>query len=236
MLDIKRIREKTAEVYEGLRRRGADPALLDQVLELDKLRRASVTKVEELKNRRNARSKEIGAARKRGEDTAAAQAAVRAIGDDIGALDESIHVLDTEMQTALLRIPNVPCLTIPTGPDASGNRVARVVGTPRTFAFTPRDHVVLAEKLGILDLERATRMTGSGFPLLKQLAVNIFSRADVDPAGGLGGDQHVSGAQGGKVESRVVNGAVGLGGAPGGAQIVAQGLRQAGKGGRIGLQ
>ena len=166
MLDIKRIREKTAEVYEGLRRRGADPALLDQVLELDKLRRASVTKVEELKNRRNARSKEIGAARKRGEDTAAAQAAVRAIGDDIGALDESIHVLDTEMQTALLRIPNVPCLTIPTGPDASGNRVARVVGTPRIFAFTPRDHVVLAEKLAILDLERATRMTGSGFPLL----------------------------------------------------------------------
>ena len=67
MLDIKRIREKTAEVYEGLRRRGADPALLDQVLELDKLRRASVTQVEELKNRRNARSKEIGAARKRGD-------------------------------------------------------------------------------------------------------------------------------------------------------------------------
>ena len=166
MLDIKRIREKTDEVREGLGRRGADPALLDAVLELDRQRRTLLGSVEEMKNRRNATSKEIGAARKRGEDTAAVQAEVRALGDQITALDEQVRGVEAELNTAVLRIPNVPYATIPTGPDASANRVARLEGQPRTFAFQPQDHVVLAEKLGILDLPRATRMSGSGFPLL----------------------------------------------------------------------
>ena len=166
MLDIKRIREKTDEVREGLQRRGADPALLDGVLELDRQRRTLLGSVEEMKNRRNATSKEIGAARKRGEDTATVQAEVRTLGDQITALDEQIRTVEAELNTAVLRIPNIPCATIPTGPDASGNRVARLEGQPRTFTFEPQDHVVLAEKLGILDLPRACRMTGSGFPLL----------------------------------------------------------------------
>jgi seryl-tRNA synthetase len=166
MLDIKRVREKTEEVREGLRRRNADPATLDRAIELDRERRGAVTRVEELKNRRNAASKEIGAARKRGEDTAAVQAEVRGLGDQIAALDERIRAIEGELHKALLAIPNVPCSTIPTGPDASANRVVRVAGEPRTFDFEPRDHVALAEGLGILDLPRATRMTGSGFPLL----------------------------------------------------------------------
>jgi seryl-tRNA synthetase len=166
MLDIKRIREKTDEVRTGLQRRGADPALLDRVLDLDKDRRSRVTQVEELKNRRNAVSKEIGAARKRGEDTAAVQAEVRSMGDQIAALDEAIRALEGELHEAMLRVPNVPCTTIPTGPDATANRVARVVGTPRTFDFQPKDHIALGEALGIFDFPRATRMTGSGFPLL----------------------------------------------------------------------
>jgi seryl-tRNA synthetase len=166
MLDLKRIREKTDEVREGLRRRHADEALLDRVLDLDQQRRASVTEAEDLKNRRNAASKTIGAARKRGEDTAAAQTEVRAIGDRIAALDERIRGLDADLHAALLAIPNVPCPTIPTGADAAANRVARVVGQPRAFDFPPRDHVTLGEGLGIFDFARAARMSGSGFPLL----------------------------------------------------------------------
>ena len=166
MLDMKRIREKTDDVREGLRRRGMEQTVLDAVLDLDKRRRALVTGVEELKNRRNAMSKEIGARRKRGEDTSAAQTEVREIGDKITAMDEQVRVVDGEMESAALRIPNVPCATIPTGPDASANRVARLEGQPRTFAFQPKDHVAIAEKLGIFDLFRAARMTGSGFPLL----------------------------------------------------------------------
>jgi seryl-tRNA synthetase len=166
MLDIKRIREKTDEVREGLRRRGADPALLEAVLDLDRQRRSLLASTEEKKNRRNATSKEIGAARKRGEDTAQVQAEVRTLGDEITALDEQLRVVEADLQTAVLRIPNVPCATIPTGADAAANRVARVEGSPRVFPFAPKDHVTLAERLGILDLPRATRMTGSGFPLL----------------------------------------------------------------------
>lgn len=166
MLDIKRIREKTEEVREGLRRRGADGRLVDQALEIDHKRRTLVTGVEELKNRRNAMSKEIGVRRKRGEDTASVQADVRKMGDEIAATDEQIRGIEGELQTALLRIPNVPCATIPTGPDAAANRVARVEGAPRAFAFEPKDHVALMERLGILDMPRATRMSGSGFPLL----------------------------------------------------------------------
>ena len=166
MLDIKRIREKTDEVREGLRRRGADLALLDAVLELDRQRRALLGSAEEMKNRRNATSKEIGAARKRGEDTAAIQAEIRTLGDRITALDEQIRGVEAELHKAVLCIPNVPCATIPTGSDASANRVARVEGQSREFAFQPKDHVALAEKLGILDLPRAARMSGSGFPLL----------------------------------------------------------------------
>ncbi|MEI6210695.1 MAG: serine--tRNA ligase [bacterium] len=166
MLDIKRIREKTDEVRQGLSRRGAEPALLDAVLELDRQRRALLASAEEMKNRRNATSKEIGAARKRGEDTAAVQAEVRTLGDQITAQDEQIRTIEAELQTAVLRVPNIPCASIPTGPDASANRVARVVGQPSVFAFQPQDHVTLGERLGILDLPRATRMSGTGFPLL----------------------------------------------------------------------
>ncbi len=166
MLDIKRIREKTDEVREGLRRRGADGALVEHVLELDRQRRTCLSRADELKNRRNTLSKEVGARRQRGEDTAATQAEVRAIGEEITALDAQVRAIEGPQQEALLRIPNVPCATIPTGPDASANRVARIVGAPPTFTFAPRDHVAVGEDLGIFDFARAARMSGSGFPLL----------------------------------------------------------------------
>lgn len=166
MLDIKRIRENSAEVRQGLARRGADVRLLECVLELDGARRKHVTEVEELKQQRNAISKEIGAARKRGEDTAAVQTEMRKIGDRITAIDEHIRNIEHDLSTAMLCIPNVPHASIPTGPDAAANRVARVVGEARKFDFIPQDHVILGEGLGIFDFPRATRMTGAGFPLL----------------------------------------------------------------------
>ncbi len=166
MLDIKRIREKPDEIREGLTRRGADGATLDRVIELDRARRGLVTQVEELKNTRNSDSKKIGVLKKSGADTTALQAGVRATGDRITAMDEEIRVIEATLGEAMLRIPNVPCRTIPTGPDASANRVVRHVGEARPLDFTPQDHVALGERLGIFDFPRATRMSGSGFPLL----------------------------------------------------------------------
>lgn len=166
MLDIKRIRENFEEIAEGLRRRGADVELVEKARDLDLQRRTLVTKTDELKTLRNVRSKEIGVLKKAGQNTDAVQAEMRAIGDQIVAFDNQIRQLEEELQTAMLRIPNVPCKTIPTGPDASANRVVRHEGVAPTFTFPPLDHIALGDKLGIFDLPRATKITGSGFPLL----------------------------------------------------------------------
>jgi seryl-tRNA synthetase len=166
MLDIKRIRENFDEVAEGLRRRGADVALAERARDLDLQRRSLVTKTDELKTLRNTRSKEIGALKKSGQDTTAVQADVRAIGDQITEFDNQLREVEETLETAMLSIPNVPCKTIPTGPDASANRVAKVEGVASTYAFKPLDHIALGEKLGLFDLPRGVKITGSGFPLL----------------------------------------------------------------------
>lgn len=166
MLDIKRIREHFDEVAGGLRRRGADIALAEAARDLDVKRRALITKSDELKALRNSRSKEIGRLKKAGQDTAAVQAEVRAIGDEIAGLGARVREVEEAFQAAMLRIPNVPCPTIPTGPDSSGNRVDRLWGKPPAFDFPPLDHVALGERLGLFDLPRAAKITGSGFPLM----------------------------------------------------------------------
>ncbi|MDD4026149.1 MAG: serine--tRNA ligase [Kiritimatiellae bacterium] len=166
MLDIKRIRENFDEVAEGLRRRGAAPGLAGRARDLDAERRRLVTEADGLKTLRNSRSKEIGALKKAGQDTAAVQAEVRGIGEQIAALDERLRATEADLDTAMLMIPNVPCKTIPTGPDASANRVAKVAGDAPQYAFKPLDHIALGERLGIFDLPRGAKITGSGFPLL----------------------------------------------------------------------
>lgn len=173
MLDIKRIREHFDEVAEGLRRRGADVALAEAARDLDVKRRALVTKSDELKTQRNSRSKEIGAMKKAGQDTTAVQADVRALGDQIAQLDEEIRQVEEDFSSAMLRIPNVPCKTIPTGPDSSANKVVRFWGEAPKFSFKPQDHVTLGEKLGIFDLPRATKITGSGFPLIMGVGAKL---------------------------------------------------------------
>jgi seryl-tRNA synthetase len=166
MLDIKRIRDNFEEVAEGLRRRGADVALAENARDLDVKRRTLVTQTDELKTQRNARSKEIGTLKKAGQNTDAVQADVRAIGDQITALDAEIRQLEETLEAAMLSIPNVPCKTIPTGPDASANRVVRQEGTAAALDFKPLDHIALGEKLGLFDLPRGTKIAGSAFPLL----------------------------------------------------------------------
>jgi len=166
MLDMKRIRERPDEVRQGLRARGADAAVVDQVLALDARRRELLTEAETRKSERNRISKSIGELRKRGEDTAAIQAQVRVLGDAINALDEQGRTVGEQLEQRMLMIPNTPCPHIPVGPDASGNRVIRSWGEPRLFDFEPKSHIELGESLGILDFARATRMTGAGFPLL----------------------------------------------------------------------
>jgi seryl-tRNA synthetase len=165
MLDIKRIRESEQQVRDGLKTRGFDPKPIDDILAADRRRRALLTEVEAQKNQRNRVSKEIGERRRKGEDTAAAQASVRELGDQIAKLDDEVREVDAAIEKMLLMIPNIPHSSLPVGPDKHSNRIARTWGTPRTFDFKPRSHVELGEYLGIIDFDRATKIAGAGFQL-----------------------------------------------------------------------
>jgi len=173
MLDIKRIRENPDEIRKGIANKGAEPALVDAALEFDAQRRALLTEVEQLKSERNRRSKEIGALKKQGEDTSEVQAAVRETGMRIGELDGEVHDVEARLRDALLVLPNVPSPTTPVGADETANVVVKTVGEPRTFGFEPKSHVELGELLGILDFPRATRMSGTGFPLMVGMGARL---------------------------------------------------------------
>lgn len=165
MLDIKRIRDNEAEVRQGLKNRGADLGLVDQVVTLDRDRRRILTEVETLKSQRNKVSKEVGALKKKGENTDAIQADMRTLGDRIAALDVQVRELDEKQAALMLMIPNLPHASLPVGADKTSNRVARQVGEQKAFAFKPKTHVELGERLGIFDFDRATKLTGAGFPM-----------------------------------------------------------------------
>jgi len=165
MLDLKRIREHADDVRKGVESRGDDAGAIDTVLELDWERRELLTQSETLKSERNRQSREIGALKKQGEDTAGAQASVRELGARIGALDEDERDVESRLDELLLAIPNVPDSSVPVGTDESANREVRRHGEPKKLGFEPKTHIELGEALGIFDFHRAAKMTGAGFPL-----------------------------------------------------------------------
>ena len=165
MLDIKVIREREPDVRRALQARGATVDL-DAVLALDKERRAMVSQVEVLKNRRNVVSKEIGVLKKAGKDAGDMQKSMREVGDEIAATDQKIRETEDKLNGALLYFPNLPHVSVPVGKDAGDNKVVRQHGEPRHFDFEPQPHWDIGTKLGILDFERAARMSGAGFTLM----------------------------------------------------------------------
>lgn len=187
MLDLKRLRDNEGEVREGLRRKHSTVDL-DAIVALDRDRRHLLTEVEAMKGKRNTVSKEIGIRKKKGEDVAAVMTAMRELGDQVTALDERIRQIEEELHERWLSVPNLPHASVPEGRDATDNKVVRVVGEPRAFDFKPRPHYELGDILGLFDFERATRMTGAGFPLylgvgakleraLIQFMLDLHSRA-----------------------------------------------------------
>lgn len=166
MLDIRRIRENPDEIRNGLKAKGKDALVVDVVLERDGARRGKLVEVEELKAKRNAVSKEVGAKKKRGEDTTEIQAEMRQLGERISVLDKEAADLDEKLNEVMLTITNMPHKSTPVGLDASSNKVVKEVGEKKTFNFEPKGHIEIGEKLGIIDFARATRMTGAGFPML----------------------------------------------------------------------
>lgn len=167
MLDLKWLREHPEEARVALARRGGNPPPLDELLQVDAERRALLAQVEEKKAYRNRVSQEIGRARQAGEDVEARMQAMRQVGEAIKALDEQVRAADLRIQELLLQIPNLPNEQIPTGPDETANQEVRRWGEPRRFDFEPQAHWDLGTKLGILDFERAAKISGARFPLMR---------------------------------------------------------------------
>jgi seryl-tRNA synthetase len=146
---------------------------LDSFRKLDSDRRAALTQSEQLKARIKAESQEIGKLRKAGEDTTARQAANRELDGQVAALDEQAKSLDEKFRELLAGVPNIPHESVPKGKSAEDNVEVRRVGTPPKFDFTPKPHWDLGPELGILDFERAAKITGARFAVYMGLGAKL---------------------------------------------------------------
>ncbi|MFA5094760.1 MAG: serine--tRNA ligase [Candidatus Omnitrophota bacterium] len=166
MLDLKFIRDNPDKVKKACADRGK-PADIDGLLTLDERRRKALKESEEIKRGKNIASDEIAQLIREKKDPKAKIAEMKAISEKEKALDEEVRAIEKDIQAALYNIPNIPHASIPVGKDASANKVVRSWGDGRKFSFKPRTHVELGEYLDIIDLPRATKISGSNFPLFK---------------------------------------------------------------------
>jgi seryl-tRNA synthetase len=166
MIDLKRLRQDPDGVRAALQRR-LDPATdsaVDSLLTLDLRRRELLVRVETLKAERNTASEEVARRKKAGEPADELLAALKASGEAVKALDAEIRGIDHQLDELLLHLPNLPHPDVPLG-DASQNRVVRSWGEIPTFDFEPLPHWDLGERLGLFDLPRGAKISGSGFPV-----------------------------------------------------------------------
>jgi seryl-tRNA synthetase len=165
MLDIRLIREKPDFVRERLATRGGgDEGKLDELLLIDVERRKAETVLQQLNADRKKLSKEIGAKKSRGESSEELEGRVRSINEDIATQESTLRdALDKQQRSLLLEIPNLPHSSVPVGKDPSANRVTREWGEKPKLPAKTSDHVEIGEQLKIFDLERATKLSGSGF-------------------------------------------------------------------------
>jgi seryl-tRNA synthetase len=168
MHDPKWIRENYAAFDHGLARRGLEP-VARELLSIDERRRAAIARLEAAQARRNAASKEIGEAKRRGDDAAAER-----FKDEIAALKASIPALEAEekavskeFETALAQVPNLPLDDVPDGIDENDNVERHMFGAKRDYAFAPKQHFDLGEELGQMDFETAAKLSGSRFVVLR---------------------------------------------------------------------
>ena len=180
MLDLKRIRDDPEGIKAALRRRGpGQEADVDRVLAADARRRELLTEVEGLKAKRNKLSEQVSQLKRSGGDAEAVIAQSRALGERIAELDEQVRAVEAEREAALLLVPNVPDEDTPDGTTEEENVIVRTWGEPRKFDFQPKPHWELGERLGIMDFERASKLSGSMFDLLKGAGAQL-RRALID--------------------------------------------------------
>ncbi|MCC6548286.1 serine--tRNA ligase [Candidatus Sumerlaeota bacterium] len=173
MLDIRLFRDAPDRVREKLRSRGLDIDVVDQILALDEKRRALVQRTEEAKARRNEISKQIPQLAKAKQPIDALKEKSRSLGEEITAADNDLALVDASLDELMLGIPNLPDDSVPMGKSEHDNVVRRTHGEARKFDFAPKAHWDLGESLGILDLPRGAKISGSGFYVLRGLGAKL---------------------------------------------------------------
>jgi seryl-tRNA synthetase len=166
MLDIKFVRENVGIVTEALHKRNYEFSL-PEFLSLEEERRGLLKETEELRGRRNTVSEEIGRLKREMKDAAALLLEMKSVSDRIKELEEKLRVLDERVREFLLNVPNIPHESVPRGRDENVNVEVRKWGTPRDFDFPPLNHWDIGEMLGIIDFDRASKISGARFSLMK---------------------------------------------------------------------
>ena len=172
MLDLGFVRDNLELIKQKMRERGLADSLAN-FEELDRERRKFLVEAESGKARRNKVSDEIAALKKRGEDASALIAEMRGLGDKIKALDEQAKSLDERLRELLKNIPNIPHASVPGGRSAEDNQEVRRWGEPRKFDFEPKAHWDLGPQLGILDFERAAKISGARFAVYSGIGAKL---------------------------------------------------------------
>jgi len=164
MLDLKFIRENAEYVKEAVKNKN-EKADIDKILALDEAKRVAQFNFDQKKADQNRVSKEIGLRKKNKEDASDLLAQMANVAQEIKNLKTKLSDADTALNEAIMWVPNMPHSDVPVGKSEDDNQVVREWGTKREFSFQPLDHVKIAEKNGLLDLERGAKISGSGFPI-----------------------------------------------------------------------
>lgn len=176
MLDAKLLRQSPDAYRDSLVRRGEPQEtkdMFERFLLVDVAWREATQQTEVLKANRNAVTQQVAQQKRLGQDATALIEEMRLVGEQIKELDDKLRTLDDEMTDILLRLPNIPHDSVPYGRDESENVPLREVGEPRSFAFTPKPHWDLGVALGIVDFERAAKVTGSRFVFYMGLGARL---------------------------------------------------------------
>src|SRR6266404_4219303 len=174
MLDLSYVRDHLPAVAESMRRRGQDPdAVLRDFADINSKRSKAITEVETLKAQRNQASEEVAKRKKSGQPADDLIAQTKSLREKIESLEKTAESFDADLRTLLIAIPNIPHSSVPTGKDAADNLEVRKWGTAPKFDFAPKPHWELGEQLGILDFERAAKLSGARFAVYWDLGAKM---------------------------------------------------------------
>jgi seryl-tRNA synthetase len=173
MLDIKYLRANFEEVKEKLSHRGEDLGDFSKFEELDQKRRELISKVEVFKNKRNEVSGQIAVLKREKQDADHLIKEMREVGDRVKEMDDELREVEAELETLMLSIPNIPHESVPVGETEDDNILHREWGEVPAFAYEPKPHWDVADHLGILDFERAGKVTGSRFVFYRGLGARL---------------------------------------------------------------